>query len=70
MMRVPGHAPNAWPAYYTVVLLLLASVFISYVDRTNISVGAISMQAQFGWRQSQKGLVLSAFFVGTWRSCS
>ena len=64
MIRAPGRPTGAWPAYYTVVLLLLASVFISYVDRTNISVGAISMQAQFGWNQSQKGLVLSAFFVG------
>ncbi len=53
-----------WPAYYTVVLLLCGAVFISYIDRTNISVGAIAMQAQFGWNETQKGLVLSAFFVG------
>ena len=53
-----------WPAYYTVVLLLLVAVFISYVDRTNISVGAIAMQAQLGWTETQKGLVLSSFFIG------
>ncbi|MBL6751699.1 MAG: MFS transporter [Nevskia sp.] len=53
-----------WPAYYTVVLLLCAAVFISYIDRTNISVGAIAMQAQLGWNETQKGLVLSSFFVG------
>ncbi len=53
-----------WPAYYLVVPLLCAAVFISYIDRTNISVGAIAMQAQFGWDETQKGLVLSAFFVG------
>lgn len=53
-----------WPAYYTVTLLLCAAVFISYIDRTNISVGAIAMQAQLGWNETQKGLVLSAFFVG------
>jgi ACS family sodium-dependent inorganic phosphate cotransporter len=53
-----------WAAYHTVVLLLCAAVFISYIDRTNISVGAIAMQAQLGWNETQKGYVLSAFFVG------
>jgi MFS transporter, ACS family, solute carrier family 17 (sodium-dependent inorganic phosphate cotransporter), other len=53
-----------WPAYYTVLLLLLLAVFLSYVDRTNISVGAIAMQAQLGWSETQKGLVLSSFFIG------
>lgn len=52
------------PAYYMVVPLLAAAVFISYIDRSNISVGAIAMQVQFGWSETQKGLVLSAFFVG------
>ena len=53
-----------WPGYYTVVLLLSAAVFISYIDRTNISVAAIAMQGQFGWNETQKGLVLSSFFIG------
>jgi MFS transporter, ACS family, solute carrier family 17 (sodium-dependent inorganic phosphate cotransporter), other len=53
-----------WPGYYTVVLLLSAAVFISYIDRTNISVSAIAMQAQFGWNETRKGLVLSSFFIG------
>jgi MFS transporter, ACS family, solute carrier family 17 (sodium-dependent inorganic phosphate cotransporter), other len=44
--------------------MLLASLFISYIDRTNMSVGAITMQTQFGWSQTEKGLVLSAFFIG------
>jgi MFS transporter, ACS family, solute carrier family 17 (sodium-dependent inorganic phosphate cotransporter), other len=57
-------AKSRWRTYYTVVLLLLVAVFISYVDRTNISVGAIAMQAQLGWSETQKGLVLSAFFIG------
>ncbi len=30
-----GHRAS-WPAYYTVVLLLCAAAFISYIDRTNI----------------------------------
>ena len=53
-----------WPRYYTVVLLLFAAVFISYIDRTNISVAAIAMQDELGWTETDKGLVLSSFFVG------
>ena len=53
-----------WPAYYTVTLLVCAAVFISYIDRTNISVASIAMQQQFSWSETQKGGVLSAFFVG------
>ena len=52
------------PAWYTVVPLCAAAVFISYIDRTNISVAAIPMQAEFGWTETAKGWVLSAFFVG------
>jgi ACS family sodium-dependent inorganic phosphate cotransporter len=53
-----------WPSWYTVVLLCFAAVFISYIDRTNISVASIAMQGQFGWTETTKGLVLSSFFVG------
>jgi len=53
-----------WPSHFTVLLLLCAATFISYIDRSNISVGAIAMQARFGWSETQKGLVLSSFFVG------
>jgi ACS family sodium-dependent inorganic phosphate cotransporter len=53
-----------WPAHYSIVLLLCAAVFISYIDRTNISVAAIAMQAQLGWNETQKGVVLSSFFIG------
>ena len=55
---------TGWPRYYTVVLLLFAAVFISYIDRTNISVAAIAMQDDLGWTETDKGLVLSSFFVG------
>lgn len=55
---------RSWPRYYTVVLLLFAAVFISYIDRTNISVAAIAMKDDLGWTETQKGIVLSSFFVG------
>lgn len=53
-----------WPRHYTVVTLCFAAVFISYIDRTNISVAAIAMKEQFGWTETVKGLVLSSFFIG------
>ena len=53
-----------WPAHYPVVALLCAAVFISYIDRTNISVGVIAIQSQMGWNETQKGMVLSSFFIG------
>jgi len=61
---VAGAGVRSWPVWYTVVLLCGAAVLISYLDRTNISVAAIPMQAQFGWTETAKGWVLSAFFVG------
>lgn len=60
-MRV---ASSRRPTWYNVVLLCGAAVLISYIDRTNISVAAIPMQAQFGWTETAKGWVLSSFFVG------
>jgi ACS family sodium-dependent inorganic phosphate cotransporter len=55
---------SSWPRYFTVLLLLFAAVFISYIDRTNISVAAIAMKDELGWTETDKGSVLSAFFVG------
>jgi ACS family sodium-dependent inorganic phosphate cotransporter len=40
------------------------AAFVCYIDRVNISVAAIAMQEEFGWSETVKGLVLSAFFVG------
>ena len=57
-------AGSRWPAYYTVVALCFAAVFISYLDRTNISVASIPMKEQFGWTETTKGVVLSSFFIG------
>ncbi len=37
---------------------------ICYLDRVNISVAIIPMAEQFDWTDSERGLVLSSFFVG------
>lgn len=57
-------APTRWSHYQTVVLLCFAAVFISYLDRTNISVASIAMQEEFAWTETTKGIVLSSFFAG------
>lgn len=46
------------------VLLCFFSTFICYIDRVNISVAIIPMAEQFGWTATQRGLVLSSFFIG------
>ena len=46
------------------VLLCFLSTFICYIDRVNISVAIIPMAEQFGWSDTQRGLVLSSFFIG------
>ncbi|MFN8570789.1 MAG: MFS transporter [Gemmatimonadaceae bacterium] len=62
--RLMATNQRRWPPYYTVVLLCFAAVFISYLDRTNISVASIAMQEEFGWSETTKGFVLSSFFIG------
>ncbi|MFC1720139.1 ACS family MFS transporter [Pseudomonadota bacterium] len=46
------------------MLLCFFATFICYIDRVNISVAIIPMAKQFGWTDSEKGIVLSSFFVG------
>ena len=40
-----------WPPYYTVILLLLAAVFISYIDRTNLSVARGCSIRDVPWKE-------------------
>jgi len=53
-----------WPRRHVLVALTFLGCVIAYTDRVNISVAAIAMKEHFGWTQSEKGLVLSAFYVG------
>jgi ACS family sodium-dependent inorganic phosphate cotransporter len=59
-----GSAGGGWQRRHTVVLLCFFATFICYIDRVNISVAIIPMAEQFGWSDTQRGLVLSSFFVG------
>lgn len=49
---------------HAVVLTLFFVMFISYIDRVNISVAVLAMQESLGWSESMKGVILSAFFFG------
>jgi MFS transporter, ACS family, solute carrier family 17 (sodium-dependent inorganic phosphate cotransporter), other len=52
------------PRRHVVVGMAFLASVVGYTDRVNISVAAVAMKEQLGWSQTQKGLVLSAFFVG------
>ena len=55
---------NKWPRRYTMIALMLGAMLLCYIDRIIVSLAAIEMQNEFGWSDSQKGLVLSVFFAG------
>ncbi|MFO1408016.1 MAG: MFS transporter [Steroidobacteraceae bacterium] len=57
-------ARGAWPRRLGIVALCFVACFIAYTDRVNISVAAVAMREELGWSQTEKGLVLSSFFVG------
>ena len=58
-----GDTPRYGRRHVVLALSFLACV-IAYTDRVNISVAAVAMGEHFGWTQSQKATVLSAFYVG------
>lgn len=53
-----------WPKRFTIYGLCCIAAMIGYLDRISISVASITMQQFFGWTDTDKGAVLSAFFVG------
>ena len=60
--RVAGRAgTRGMPVTLT---LLVISVFISYVDRGNLSIAAPLLKTEFGLSASRVGILLSSFFWG------
>ena len=53
-----------WPKRFTIIGLCFLGLVIAYTDRVNISIAAIQMQESLGWSNTEKGIVLSSFFVG------
>ena len=54
----PAHATNKW----VIVVLLLLSVCINYIDRGSLSVAAPLLKEEFSLGPTQLGYLLSAFF--------
>ena len=53
-----------FPYRFKVIFLSFLAVFICYIDRVNISVAILPMQEQFGWSDSQVGIIFSSFYLG------
>src|SRR5215467_13797751 len=60
----PATVVSNWPRRHVLVALAFLACVLAYTDRVNISVAAVAMQEHFGWSQTEKGLVLAAFFFG------
>ena len=58
-------APSAdeYPDYKLVVALCAAVSLICSIDRASISVAIVPMGEQYGWSDSAKGSISSAFFA-------
>lgn len=48
--------------HWRLLLLLFLSVFINYIDRSNLAIAAPLLKDEFGFSASQLGFLLSAFF--------
>ena len=55
---------GAWPKRHSMMIWLVIALLLCYIDRILMSLAAIEMQNEFGWSDSDKGLVLSSFFMG------
>lgn len=49
---------------HALVLLCFLAAFVCYIDRVNIAIAIIPMAEHFGWSGTEKGLVMSSFFLG------
>lgn len=62
MARSQSERVNLSKRQWIVVLLLVVSVLINYIDRSNLSLAVPLIQRQFTLTPVQSGLLLSAFF--------
>ena len=52
------------PQRFKVIALTVAAVFICYIDRVVISLAIIPMSEGMGWSETQRGFILSSFYIG------
>ncbi|PHR20235.1 MAG: hypothetical protein COA41_05755 [Sphingopyxis sp.] len=53
-----------FPKRFAMLIWALTALFLCYIDRVLISLAAIEMKDELGWSDTDKGLVLSSFFIG------
>jgi MFS family permease len=58
----PSEAKSRASAQWILLALLVASVFINYIDRGNLSVSATDIVRELSLTKTQMGLLLSSFF--------
>src|SRR5690349_13614775 len=49
-------------AEWRILILLVVSIFINYIDRSNLSIAAPLLRNELGLDVAQLGVLLSAFF--------
>ncbi|CAE8599951.1 unnamed protein product, partial [Polarella glacialis] len=59
-----GEQPQVAANWPMILGLSALGIFISYADRSNISVAIISMTQEFHWSKTFEGWVLASFFAG------
>lgn len=57
----PDAAGAVGPLRWGIVLLLLLAAVVNYLDRANLSIANTTIAAEFGFSQTEMGLLLSAF---------
>jgi ACS family D-galactonate transporter-like MFS transporter len=62
MVEAPRSSQGMSRREWTVVILLVISVIVNYVDRSNLSIAVPLLQRQFALSPLQVGSLLSAFF--------
>src|SRR3954466_7140472 len=58
----PANRPSAATAVWPMVILLVVSVAINYIDRGNLSIAAPLLKKEMGLTPLELGKLLSAFF--------
>jgi MFS transporter, ACS family, D-galactonate transporter len=67
-MPITTDSSRLTPAFARILALLFLSVFINYIDRSNLSIAAPLLKDELGISASQLGVLLSAFFW-TYSTC-
>lgn len=61
---ITGAKAEHWPVRYNMMTWLLLALLLCYIDRVLMSLAVIEMQKDFGWSDTDKGLIFSSFFIG------